>query len=133
MFTILTLAGWIVAQAHPAAEIIGTWRGTSTCVDRVAAPGCNDETLYYEMTAGPSPAVVHWKAYKVVNGQNDLMGEMDLTYSDADKCWAANFSSPRTSIRWCLSVSGGTMSGSAWQVPGKQQIRKVDAKKDTGR
>jgi hypothetical protein len=130
MLTILTFAALMTTQAHPATEIIGTWRGTSSCVDRVAAPGCNDETLVYEMTAGSTTGVVHQKGYKVVNGQNDLMGEMDFTYSDTDKCWASDFKSPRTTIRWCLSVVNGVMSGSAWQLPGKQQIRKVDAKRN---
>jgi len=117
-------------QAAPAQdinEIVGTWQGTSTCTDRVAAPACNDEVIVYEMTAGTSRGVVHQKAFKIVNGARDLMGELDFTYSDSDHCWRAAL--PR--IVWCLSVKGSAMSGSAWQLPGKQVVRAVAAKKQT--
>ena len=30
-------------------EIVGTWQGTSTCTDRVAAPACSDEVAVYEI------------------------------------------------------------------------------------
>ncbi len=50
------------------ARLLGTWRGTSVCTDRVAAPSCRDETVVYELTAGKSPGTVHWAADKVVEG-----------------------------------------------------------------
>jgi hypothetical protein len=52
-----------------APQLIGTWRGTSTCSDRVAAPACNDDAVVYEFSAGPQPGTVTWKADKVVNGE----------------------------------------------------------------
>jgi hypothetical protein len=33
------------------AQLIGVWRGTSICTDRVAAPACHDETVVYEFTS----------------------------------------------------------------------------------
>ena len=81
------------SQAGPA-QLIGTWRGTSTCTDRVAAPACNDETVVYEFSAGPKPGLVHWKADKIVNGQREPMGEFDLAYDKTDACWKAE--DPRT-------------------------------------
>ena len=47
--------GQAAAKTPGPAELIGTWRGTSTCTDRVAAPACNDETVVYEFSAGPKP------------------------------------------------------------------------------
>ena len=39
--------------AAPVDEIVGTWRGSSVCVDRQAAPACNDEQVVYEIGASP--------------------------------------------------------------------------------
>jgi hypothetical protein len=47
-FGVTLIAGWVltaVAAApadHDPAEILGSWKGTSTCSDRVAAPACHD-------------------------------------------------------------------------------------------
>jgi hypothetical protein len=112
------------------AELLGTWRGTSTCTDRVAAPGCNDETIVYEFVAGDKPGVVRWKADKVVDGKRVPMGEMDLTYDAGEKCWRAEFSSPRVHSVWCLVVDGKHLAGTGRLLPGKQTIRKIDARKD---
>jgi len=118
---------------HRPSELIGIWRGTSTCTDRVAAPACNDETIVYEFTAGQKPEIVHWKADKVVAGKREAMGELDLTYDTGDGCWRAEFSSPRRRVVWCLSVSGAHMNGSAWLLPGKEKVRKIDADKEPNR
>ncbi|HET9708530.1 MAG TPA: hypothetical protein VFP39_09510, partial [Gemmatimonadales bacterium] len=31
------------------ADIAGTWSGSSVCVDRQAAPACNDEQIIYDV------------------------------------------------------------------------------------
>ena len=118
-------------RSHEPAELLGVWRGTSTCTDRVAAPACNDETVVYEFTSGQKPGSVHWKADKVVGGQRETMGELDLAYASSDACWQAEFSSPRVRGVWCLSVvDSGRMTGTAWLLPGKERVRKVDAVRD---
>jgi hypothetical protein len=116
-------------RSRPPSEILGLWRGTSTCTDRVAAPACNDETVEYEFTPGPKPGTVHWKPYKIVDGQRDLMGELDLAYDASERCWLAEFKSPRVQIVWCLAVTGTHINGSGWLLPGKQKVRKVDVDK----
>jgi len=120
----------VPADAADAASPIGTWRGTSTCTDLVAAPACKNEVVVYEFTAGAKAGVIHWKADKIVNGERQTMGEMDLTYDADDVCWKAEFKSPRTHIVWCLRVDGSHMTGTAWQLPGKQTVRKVGVRKD---
>ena len=87
------------AKTSGPAELIGTWRGTSTCTDRVAAPACNDETVVYEFSAGPKPGLVHWKA---------------------------EYRGPRVTIVWRLTVKGGHLTGTGRQLPGNQTIRKID-------
>jgi len=120
------------AQTHTAAktpgapQLSGTWRGTSTCTDRVAAPACNDETVVYEFSAGPKPGVVHWKADKIVNGQRVPMGEFDVEYDKTEACWKAEYHGPRVTSVWRLTVKDGHLTGTGRQLPGNQTIRKLD-------
>jgi len=131
---LLAVRGALCASAAPSAhdpsELTGTWRGTSLCTDRVAAPACHDEVVVYDFSAGTKPGTVLWKADKIVNGERQPMGEMDLAYDADGGCWKGEFSSPRSHTVWCLTVDGAHLSGTAWLVPGKQTFRKVDVKKD---
>jgi len=83
----------------------------------------------YEFTAGQH-GTVHWAADKVVNGQRERMGELDVTYDEAEACWKAEFSSPRVKSVWRLIVEGTHLTGSARLLPGNATIRKIDARKD---
>jgi hypothetical protein len=129
---LLVAATAVVAQdskdADPA-QLMGVWRGTSICTDRVAAPACTDETVVYEFTAGQKPGTVHWTADKVVNGQREPMGEFDLQYDAAERVWKARFSSPRVTSEWRVSVEGRHLTGSARLLPGNETIRRIDARK----
>jgi hypothetical protein len=111
-------------------QLIGTWRGTSLCTDRTAAPACQDETVVYEFTAGPEAGTVHWAADKVVNGERQRMGEFDLAYDKDEACWTAEFSSPRVRVIWRLVVAGAQLSGTARLLPGNQTIRRVSLRKE---
>jgi len=115
---------------HPASELLGTWHGTSVCTDRVAAPACKDETVVYDFSAGAKPGTVHWKADKIVDGKRLAMGEFDLVYSPTDSCWSAELTTPRFRMVWCVAVEGAVLRGSAALLPGRQIVRKIDARKD---
>ena len=112
------------------AQLIGTWRGKSTCTDRVAAPACSDETVVYEFTPGSRPGTVHWQADKIVNGKREAMGEFDLAYDTAEACWKAEYSGPRVTSVWRVAVNARHLTGTARLLPGNQTIRKIDARKD---
>jgi len=73
-------AGVEEPAAGDPAQLFGTWRGTSVCADRVAAPACQDEVVVYEFTAGPKPGIVRWAADKVVDGKRVPMGELELSF-----------------------------------------------------
>lgn len=118
------------AANHQPSELIGTWRGTSTCTDLEIAPACKDEVVVYDFSAGKEPGTVHWKADKVVNGERLFMGEFDVTYSAAEGCWRAEHVSPRFTTVWCVAVDGSHLTGTARSQPGNHQIRKIDARKD---
>jgi hypothetical protein len=115
---------------HPRSELIGLWRGTSVCTDRVAAPACRDEIVVYEFTPGADDKTVRWKADKVVNGKRETMSEFDVVYDRTDSCWKAEFRNTRAHVIWCLVPVGDAMAGSAWLLPGKQRVRKVEARRD---
>lgn len=100
------------------------------CTDRVAAPACKDETVVYDFTAGAKPEEVHWKADKIVEGKRVTMGEFDLIYSRNDSCWRAELTTPRFQMVWCVVVDGAALSGTAMLLPGKQIVRRIEARKD---
>jgi hypothetical protein len=132
-FVLLVTAGLQNASAqadnHDPSELIGTWRGTSTCSDRVAAPACRDEVVIYDFTAGAKSGTVHWKGDKVVDNQRQTMGEFELVYDREDKCWAASFSSPTARSTWCLKVSGRQLTGTLRLLPDKAIVRRIQATK----
>lgn len=123
--------GW-AAHAQSAAPPLpgGTWRGTSQCTDRVAAPACQDETVVYEFTRGAKAGTVHLAADKVVDGKREPMGEFDLEYDKTERCWKAEFNSPRLRSVWCFVIDGAQLTGTARLLPGNQTIRKVSLRKD---
>jgi hypothetical protein len=86
--------------------------------------------VVYEFTAGEKPGTVRWKADKVVEGKRLPMGELDLAYDAGEKCWEAEYSSPRVRIAWCLMVDGTHLTGTGRQLPGKETVRRIDVRKD---
>jgi hypothetical protein len=111
-------------------QLLGVWRGTSLCTDLVAAPACHDEVVLYEFTAGSRAGAVRWTAEKIVNGQRQRMGELELVFDEAEACWRAEFESPRIRSVWCLVVEGVRLKGTARLLPGNEVVRKVDLRKE---
>ena len=132
IFAILAITNLValLPQGHKPSELVGTWRGTSTCTDRVAAPACNDEVVVYDFTPAAKAGTVTWKADRVVDGKRVPMGEMDLAYDPSEKCWIAEFKNARVHSVWCLVVDGTHLTGTGRLLPGKETVRKIEAKKD---
>ena len=120
-----------VTLVGPVDEIVGTWRGTSACVDRQAAPACTDEEVIYEIVARPGqPDSVTVGADKVVDGKRVRMGSLDFTHEATSRSWTSELETPRTHALWRLSVSGTTLSGTLTLLPSKAVVRRVDLRKD---
>jgi hypothetical protein len=116
--------------AGPVDEIVGTWRGTSACVDRQAAPACTDEEVIYEIVASPGPpGSVTVTADKVVDGKRLPMGSLDFTHDATSSSWTSELETPRMHALWRLSVRGTTLSGTLTLLPAKAVVRRVDLRK----
>ena len=117
----VVVAGAFLAMGASSASgqtdrIIGSWHGTSRCVDKVNYPACNDEQVIYDARAKEgAPGVVLLRADKVVNGARDFMGEFEFTMQ-SDSSWVADFRNSRVHIRIVLHVSGPDMEGTMSDV-----------------
>lgn len=119
------------ALAVPVDEIVGTWHGTSACVDRRAAPACTNEEVIYEIAASPGhPDAVTVTADKIVDGKRVPMGSLDFTLEATSRSWTSELETPRTHALWRLSVSGTTLSGTLTLLPSKAVVRRVDLRRD---
>ena len=112
------------------AEFLGTWRGTSTCVNRQIAPACNDETVVYDVRPSETPNAAVLSADKIVDGKRVPMGELEFVYSEKEGCWRSEFTTPRAHGVWCLVIEGRTMTGSLRMLPQNAAVRKVEVKHD---
>lgn len=115
----------------PQAEILGDWRGTSKCVDLVAAPACKDEVVLYHMlpVAGATGRVL-CKADKIIRGVAEPMGDIEFHYRTDTDCWESEIENPRFHAVWSFTVKGRTMTGTLVLLPDHTLVRKVATKKD---
>jgi hypothetical protein len=112
-------------------EIVGTWSGSSVCVDRQAAPACNDEQVVYEINASPGkPNMVTAKADKVVDGKRVSMGILEFTHDAKSGSWTSEFDTPRFHALCRLTVNGAMLTGALTLLPSKAVVRKIDLRKD---
>ena len=124
----MALFGAVVTAADEGAQrkIVGTWTGTSTCVDRKAAPACNDEQVVYEITAvAGSTDRVSVQADKIVNGERGTMGIMEYRLG-ADGSWTSEFEGPRSRSGWRLVVDGDKMTGTGTLLPSNAVVRRME-------
>ena len=112
-------------------EIVGTWSGSSVCVDRQAAPACNDEQVVYDINANAGkPDTVTVKADKVVDGKRVSMGALEFTHDAKNGSWTSEFDTPRFHALWRLTVDGAMLTGTLTLLPSKAVVRKIDLRKD---
>src|SRR2546423_8551750 len=115
---------WVSTSAQQV-EIIGSWRGTSLCVDKAHFPSCHDEQVIYDIRPkGSSADTVTLRADKVVNGVREFMGEFDFS-REPDSAWVAKYENPRVRIRIVLRVHGSQMTGVMTNEPSARRIREI--------
>lgn len=124
--SLLALAAVAVSAgtSPPRAALLGTWRGTSVCTDRVAAPACKDEVVVYRFTPSGRDSVL-LKAYKVVAGEELFMGDLVFGLDAKAGEWVADFHGPRGVSRWSLRAADTLMTGRCVLLPGGERVRRV--------
>ena len=110
MLTVLALA-MLAGGPHPTSELLGHWRGESICVKADWNAACNDEVVFYDFVPGEKPDHVLAHAYKIVNGRNEPMGDLEFAYDAGLKAWTADFSNARVRIRCVFDVHGASLDG----------------------
>ena len=112
---------------EPAAldNFMGTWRGSSTCTDLVAAPACRDEVVVYDVRPSGKVGVATLKADKIVDKERVPMGDLEFAYDKGEGCWRSEFETPRAHGVWCLVVKGKQMTGTLRLLPAGSTVRKV--------
>ena len=117
------------AAGTPAAGILGTWRGTSVCVDRRADPACGDEEVVYVVDSAAGPrGPVRMRADKIVNGLRESMGALRLAYDSTTRSWSAELTL-RLRVRWSFTPKDDQLAGTLVEVPSGRLIRRISARR----
>ncbi len=128
LFAILAAGAVSATGTGNLSDFIGSWHGTSTCVNRQVAPACKDETVVYEVERSDKPRAAILKADKIVEGERVPMGDLEFVYSEKEGCWRAEVTTSRVQGVWCLVVDGKNMTGSLRVLPENTEVRKVELK-----
>jgi hypothetical protein len=126
-FILVLLAGWSSAAQAQQSSIVGSWHGTSTCVDKVKFPACHDEEVIYDVTAVATDTV-RLRADKVVNGKREFMNESQFVRA-ADGSWVAELETPRYHLRLILQVDGDDMKGRLMMLPDQVLGRRMSLRR----
>ena len=107
--------------------VAGTWEGSSLC--QVKPSPCHDEHVIYRIRL-TAPRRYTIDAYKLVAGQEQYMGSLDLKL-DASGHELAGSNRDRSGVDhpWLFTVRGNHMSGKALTAPGGQVYRLIEATK----
>ena len=128
---VLLMAAGVRPAHGQANEILGTWRGTSTCVKEAWNSACNDEqVVYYVTPVAGRPDSVSLDARKLVNGTPEEMGTLALVYDTTTKGWVADWSNARYHLLWSFEVSGKTLTGTLLVLPERRVARHITLKKN---
>ena len=120
---LILLAAWAAPAHAQESPILGSWHGTSTCVDTVKFPACKDEEVIYDVTAVRGDTVT-LRADKVVNGKREFMSESQFVRG-ADGSWVAELETPRYHLRAVITVEGDVMTGRVTTLPDQAQVRRM--------
>jgi hypothetical protein len=109
-------------------EILGRWRGRSTCIKAEWNSACNDEEVVYEFVpAGADPSRIMLHAAKIIGGTPEPMYDLAFAYDTATARWDGDFANSRVRIRWSYRVRGDSLQGQVTLLPSGQIGRNVIA------
>jgi hypothetical protein len=126
------LAGTAFAQGLRD-RLVGTWRGTSLCLDRAALPACADEQVVYDIGAPTAePDVIIVKADKIVEGRRVPMGEVSFRPDVATGRWVSEIETPNVHALWHLALRDGALRGGMLLLPSTTAVRIIELKRVQG-
>ncbi len=123
-----------VAASAPApkAEILGLWKGSSTCTKIEGNEFCHDETIVYNFVDVPGkPATVALKAAKIVDGTVVRSFDLYFVYRPEAGDWACEFDRGTSRGVWTYVAAGDGLTGTAMLLPERKIVRNVTAKRTT--
>jgi hypothetical protein len=108
------------------AAILGVWQGTSLCTNLQLAPACKDEQVIYTFVpAAETAGAVRLEADKVVEGERQRMGEMELVFREASGRWESEIETARYHSLWSFEVEGRTLHGELVDLPSGGRVRAI--------
>ncbi|MFN2570045.1 MAG: hypothetical protein ABR537_00330 [Gemmatimonadales bacterium] len=124
-FAVLILVAGHAAPSAQDVDIVGSWRGTSLCVDKEHFPACKDEQVIYDVQRKSSARdTVTLRADKVVQGVREFMGEFEFRRTP-DSSWVAHYQNPHVRIRIVLRVRGPRLTGALTDEPTGRRVREI--------
>jgi len=127
---LLLVAAAALASPEPVAEVLGDWRGTSICVKSGEFPSCRDEDVIYEFRKAAEAERVDLTAYKIVDGEKQLMGEFYLTWDAKQGAWTKDFQNERYHGLFTYVVRGDEITGTLVDLPSKHVIRNISVRRE---
>jgi hypothetical protein len=104
---------------------VGSWRGTSICVDREHYPACKDEQVIYEARVShTSPDTVTIRADKVVDGNREFMGEYAFTLQEGGS-WTSEAQTSRYHLLLRLQLAGDRLTGTLTDLASGHRVRDI--------
>ena len=95
-------------------EILGIWKGTSTCTKVDLNEFCRDETVVYNFVDVPEqPATVELKAARIIDNSVKPVYSLYVTYRPEEGRWTSEFERPQVRGIWAYAVHGDELTGTA--------------------
>lgn len=110
--------------------VVGTWEGDAKCM--VAGSPCHDEHVIYEIARDEKAGGLKTDAYKVVNGEKQLMGTLSCKYNAEKKNLSCSGGNPQLKADWEYLVSGDTIEGTLVIGDEHKLYRKMSLKRKSG-
>ena len=121
----LALAIGSVPASGQSRSIVGSWRGTSICIDREHDPACKDEQVVYEARVShTAPDTLTISADKFVNGNREAMREYACIPQD-DGSRVSEVRTPRYHLLLILQVAGDRLTGTLTDLDSGIRVRDI--------
>ena len=128
VLTAIAATSCLAAKPMTAASILGTWKGTSTCVGN--RPACKNEVVVYRLLPIEGhPQQVRWLADKIIDGKREAMGALVFDIDERAGTLRGEFQRNTTHGVWTFEVADGVMKGKLTLLPGGEVGRDVSVRR----